>query len=68
MTAAHPEAVPFTTPAKYVGAAVCKECHAAEYDSWKGSHHALAMQEANASTVVGDFDGATFVYHDVESK
>jgi hypothetical protein len=53
--------------ASYVGAAACGQCHAAELKAWTGSHHQLAMQEANAATVLGDFDNATFRYNDVES-
>ncbi len=43
----------------YVGVASCRECHAAEYERWRGSHHDLAMQPAKASTVLGDFGNAT---------
>jgi Flp pilus assembly protein TadD len=42
-------------PARYVGGQVCAGCHAAETERWKGSHHALAMQKAGATTVLGDF-------------
>ena len=44
--------------ASYVGGQVCSGCHAAQVQSWKGSHHALAMQEAREATVLGDFAGA----------
>ena len=44
----------------YVGATACADCHAAETESWRGSHHDRAMEEATESTVLGDFDGATF--------
>lgn len=40
----------------YVGASTCIECHKEEYDKWMGSHHELAMQVANDSTVLGNFD------------
>jgi Tfp pilus assembly protein PilF len=40
----------------YVGATTCIECHQEEYDNWMGSHHELAMQVANDSTVLGDFN------------
>ncbi len=43
----------------YVGASTCIECHNQEYDNWTGSHHDLAMQIANDSSVVGDFNNAT---------
>ena len=47
-------------PARYVGGAACAGCHAAETKLWKGSHHALAMLPATASTVLGDFNDVTF--------
>jgi predicted CXXCH cytochrome family protein len=52
---------------EYVGAGACKQCHQAESEAWQGSHHDLAMQEANAQTVLGDFNDATFKHNKVES-
>jgi len=52
---------------EYVGANVCKQCHQAEFEAWQGSHHSLAMQEANEQTVLGNFNNAKFKHHDVES-
>jgi predicted CXXCH cytochrome family protein len=52
---------------EYVGANVCKQCHQAEFEAWQGSHHDLAMQEANEQTVLGNFNNAKFKHHDVES-
>lgn len=49
-------------PAEYVGSAACANCHDSEYTDWQGSHHELAMQVANKSTVLGDFSGAEFGY------
>ncbi len=53
----------------YVGDQNCVECHQDEVDLWKGSHHDLAMQVANDSTVLGDFnnvettiDGVSYVF------
>src|SRR5450755_366860 len=37
--------------AEFVGTQACGGCHASELKAWTGSHHQLAMQEANASTV-----------------
>ncbi len=48
--------------ATYVGPTACRSCHASQYESWRGSHHDLAMQEANDQTVLADFDNATFDY------
>src|SRR3990172_1792291 len=44
----------------YVGSAACRQCHAKEYDAWKGSHHALAMLAPLPDTVLGDFNNAVF--------
>jgi predicted CXXCH cytochrome family protein len=44
--------------ATYVGGQVCSGCHASEAERWKGSHHALAMQKAAETTVLGDFADA----------
>ena len=40
----------------YTGDNECRSCHVKEFDLWKGSHHDLAMQVANDSTVLGNFD------------
>ena len=52
----------------YVGRAACGTCHAKEDQMWRGSHHDLAMQEANASTVLGDFADRTIAYNGIESR
>ncbi|HET8945681.1 MAG TPA: cytochrome c3 family protein, partial [Candidatus Polarisedimenticolia bacterium] len=54
-------------PATYAGSAACAECHADETAAWRGSDHALAMQEATAATVLGSFDGARVVAQGVAS-
>src|SRR5512133_491458 len=46
---------------RFVGAAQCGQCHARELAAWRGSQHSVAMQEATPSTVLGRFDGASFV-------
>lgn len=56
------------TELKYVGGKVCSECHAKETEAWRGSHHDLAMQEANASTVLGDFGNTKFTHRGVVSS
>lgn len=48
----------------YVGAETCISCHPAESAAWRGSHHDLAMQEATAQTVLGDFTAEDFVKGD----
>lgn len=50
-------------PATFVGSAACQSCHEAAYTDWVGSHHELAMQDATADTVLGDFDDVTFDYY-----
>lgn len=54
--------------ATYVGSVHCAACHAAELESWRGSHHDLAMAEATDRSVLGAFDGATFTYGDIISR
>jgi Tfp pilus assembly protein PilF len=44
----------------FFGAQTCGGCHAAEFEAWKRSHHALAMQPATATTVLGNFANASF--------
>jgi hypothetical protein len=55
-------------PPTYVGTAACASCHAAEFDAWKGSHHALAMQKATAAVVLGDFAGAQLEHFGVTTR
>lgn len=43
--------------AKYIGSESCSDCHQAQFKNWRNSHHALAMQVANDSTVLAPFDG-----------
>jgi tetratricopeptide (TPR) repeat protein len=59
---------PLAPVAAYVGAKACAGCHAKEHDAWRGSHHALAMREADERTVLGDFAGATFSYAGITSR
>ncbi len=46
----------------FVGSTTCASCHAEVYQAWRGSHHDLAMQHADAASVLGDFDDADFTY------
>jgi len=59
----------------YVGDKNCVSCHEKENDLWKGSHHDLAMQIANDSTVLGDFndvkiqiDGVKYHFYKEDKK
>ncbi|MCU7958734.1 MAG: ammonia-forming cytochrome c nitrite reductase subunit c552 [gamma proteobacterium symbiont of Bathyaustriella thionipta] len=55
-------------PAEYIGAATCESCHAKQAKAWQGSPHDLAMQEANESTVLGDFNNQQFEQFGVKSR
>ncbi|NOQ14673.1 MAG: ammonia-forming cytochrome c nitrite reductase subunit c552 [Methyloprofundus sp.] len=52
---------------EYVGQQACKACHLKQHQQWQGSHHDLAMQEANAKTVLGDFNSVTFSKDGIKS-
>jgi predicted CXXCH cytochrome family protein len=62
-----PLAVAAPAAASYVGASRCQSCHESEFRAWNGSHHQLAMQDATAATVLGDFADASFNYQGVAS-
>jgi predicted CXXCH cytochrome family protein len=49
-----------TETSSLVDEAQCAGCHTAQANDWQGSHHQLAMQTANAQTVLGDFNSVTF--------
>src|ERR1035437_5423551 len=49
-----------SSAATYVGQERCAACHAEQMQAWRTSHHAEAMQVANASTVLGTFNDAHF--------
>jgi predicted CXXCH cytochrome family protein len=53
--------------AHFVGSASCGQCHPAEHEAWRGSHHAAAMQGATEETVLGRFDGATFAKDGIDT-
>ncbi|MFD2112680.1 cytochrome c3 family protein [Thiorhodococcus fuscus] len=52
----------------FVGRAQCAVCHAEEAARWSESHHDLAMQEANETSVLGDFDDVSFEQFGVVSR
>ena len=45
--------------AEYVGRELCKACHEKEYTLFQGSDHDEAMDHANETTVLGDFNMVT---------
>jgi predicted CXXCH cytochrome family protein len=49
-----------TPPPAHVGSAACTDCHAAEAAAWAASDHALAWTAPSETTVLGNFDNATF--------
>jgi hypothetical protein len=56
------------TALAFVGGDTCINCHTVECADWQGSHHDLAMQHAQPSTVLGNFDNASFTYFDTETR
>lgn len=44
----------------YSGSAACRDCHAAQYEVWRGDWHARALSEPTAATVAGTFNGSHF--------
>ena len=56
----HESEVQVYQPNQYIGEAACIQCHQQAYTDWKGSHHDWAMKLPNDTTVLGDFDNATF--------
>ena len=67
-----PSVVPDQTASErqagYVGSQACAGCHSSQYKIWQGSHHDLAMQDAKAETILGDFDNAEFDYFGTVSR
>jgi tetratricopeptide (TPR) repeat protein len=51
----------------YVGDKACQSCHKAEYNNWLSSDHFKAMQFANDSTVLGDFNNRSYTADGVTS-
>ncbi len=62
-----PVVSPSTGSPTFVGAAACGQCHQQQLKAWTGSHHDLAMLEANDRSVLGDFTGTTFIHHGTAS-
>jgi len=52
----------------YVGSETCKSCHVDAFADWQTSDHYKAMAHAADSTVLGDFDDATFEADGVKSR
>jgi len=56
-----------TAVASYVGAKACAHCHDAEYQEWRKSDHAVAMQHAAPETMLGNFANAKYSYAGITS-
>ncbi len=46
----------------FVGSATCRSCHPDHHASWQRTFHATMTQRANATTVLGAFDGREVRY------
>ena len=52
----------------YIGDQQCKSCHASQYNDWLKSDHFKAMEKAEDSTVLGDFDQASYTADGVTTR
>jgi Flp pilus assembly protein TadD len=52
----------------FVGRPACVRCHEPEDRLWQGSHHDLAMEVADKTAVLGDFNDVSFSYFGVTSR
>ena len=53
---------------RFVGSETCAQCHPAEAKLWHSSQHSHAMDHASESTVLGEFNNASFDYNGVHSR
>ncbi len=51
----------------FVGSQQCASCHQQAYQDWQGSHHDKAMMVADSTSVLGDFNQATFTLNGITS-
>ncbi len=54
--------------AHFVGSQACAACHPAEQAAWSTSHHRRAMEQADATSVLGNFGDVTFRYFGRETR
>jgi len=52
----------------FVGRETCKDCHRNEYEKWQNSHHDRAMDIADNSTVLGNFNDVTFIHNNTTTR
>ena len=50
----------FAETATFAGSASCANCHPAETAAWAGSDHAWALKLPDATSVLGNFNDASF--------
>ena len=62
------QTAPSSVQATFVSPETCFGCHDAERLRWHGSHHHMAMDVANADTVLADFDDASFTHGGVTTR
>ncbi|MEN8210313.1 MAG: tetratricopeptide repeat protein [Thermodesulfobacteriota bacterium] len=55
-------------PPDFVGRETCKDCHRNEYEKWQNSHHDRAMDKADATTVLGDFNDAKLIHNNITTR
>ncbi len=60
--------LPEGTQATYVGGKSCMQCHVQQAKKWEGSDHDRAMDHATETSVLGDFNDATFEHHGIQCK
>jgi Flp pilus assembly protein TadD len=60
-------ASPRAAASTYVGEPACTPCHESQTKEWRQSHHARAMEVASDTTVLGDFNDASFTYAGITS-
>lgn len=53
---------------EFVGREACIECHLPEYSDWVGSDHDRAMDVANDSTVLANFNNVTIVGNNITHR
>ena len=53
---------------RYVGSKTCAHCHAEATEAWAKSHHALAWNLPDKSTVLGDFNNSSIQHKGVTTR
>ncbi|WP_105101530.1 tetratricopeptide repeat protein [Microbulbifer pacificus] len=62
------EQAPHSETGKYVGSAVCSNCHSEQSNLWQGSHHDESMAHASPQTVKGNFDNQSLTALGMEHR